>query len=363
MPTKILQVNKFYKPWIGGVETLVEQIAEGLQSDFEMSILVCDDRLSNPAVGTPQIKIIKARTLGVLFSMPLSLEFFRLFKKLSAENDIIHLHHPFPLAALAAFFYRNRLKRKKLTLTYHSDIVRTKFLGLLFKPLLLWFLRRADSIATTSPKLAQNSKILSRFPAKTTIIPLAINADQVYPPAQKQDYCLFVGRLVGYKGLPYLIRALAGTGEKLKIVGRGPLEDQLKTLAVSLNLSGHIEFLGQVSDRELADLYSHAKIFILPSISSNEAFGIVQLEAMAHGLPIINTALPSGVTWVARNGQEAITVAPKNIPQLRSAIINLAKGLNMRERLGQQGKIRVEENFLMSHLVKNYKNFFQKISQ
>ena len=114
---------------------------------------------------------------------------------------------------------------------------------------------------------------------------------------------LCVGRLVSYKGVEFLIRALESIKARLWIIGSGPLEASLKNLAREKGLADRIEFLGQLSDEEVVRYYHACDVFVLPSITNAEMFGVVQLEAMACRKPVISTNLPTGVPWVNQHGK------------------------------------------------------------
>src|SRR5262249_5271107 len=128
------------------------------------------------------------------------------------------------------------------------------------------------------------------------------------------------GRLVWYKGFDILIRAMNQLDAQLVIIGKGPLEAELRTLTENLGLKTRVTFAGFVDRSEQRIWLNAARLFVLPSTSEAEAFGIAQLEAMSCGCPVVNTSLPTGVPLVARDGQEALTVQPSNVGALAAAI-------------------------------------------
>ncbi|MDP2855938.1 MAG: glycosyltransferase, partial [bacterium] len=137
---KILQVNKLYYPWIGGVETVVRQIAEGLKGKAQMEVLACQPKGKGRVEEINGVKIYKAASFGIMMGMPISLGFFCLFKKLAEENDLIFLHHPHPIGFLAYYLFG---RSKKMVVWYHSDIVKQKFFGFLFSPILKAVLKKS----------------------------------------------------------------------------------------------------------------------------------------------------------------------------------------------------------------------------
>ncbi|MBZ1345222.1 MAG: glycosyltransferase [Candidatus Nealsonbacteria bacterium] len=156
---KILQVNKLYSPWIGGVEKAVQDIAEGLngKDNFEIEVLVCQPRGCGKIEEINGVKVTKAGSLGMFWGMPISFSFLSLFKKLSKEADIINFHHPFPLGDLAIFLFK---PKAKLIVHYHSDIIRQKVLEIFFKPLIFNTLKGAEKILISNPNLIKSSSYL-----------------------------------------------------------------------------------------------------------------------------------------------------------------------------------------------------------
>jgi glycosyltransferase involved in cell wall biosynthesis len=143
----------------------------------------------------------------------------------------------------------------------------------------------------------------------------------------------------------FLIRALENIKARLWIIGVGPLEDSLKTLVAEKGLADRVEFLGQVSEPDLVAYYHACDVFVLPSITNAEMFGVVQLEAMACRKPVISTDLPTGVSWVNQHGKTGYVVPPENVEELANAIQQLLNSASLREEMGAAGRMRVEQQF------------------
>jgi glycosyltransferase involved in cell wall biosynthesis len=172
--------------------------------------------------------------------------------------------------------------------------------------------------------------------------------DRVNLP-QKKPILLAVGRLVYYKGFEYLIRAMAEVDASLIIIGKGPRKQSLVALAEELGVSDKVTILDEVED---VNPYHHAAdVFVLPSIARSEAFGIVQLEAMAAGKPVINTQLESGVPFVSPHGVTGLTVPPANASALAAAINELLGDQEMRSQFGAAAKARVQQEFTAVKMV------------
>ncbi len=389
---KVLQVNKFYYPVTGGVEKVVQQLAEGLKDKTDMKVLACQQSGKAKQENIHGVPVLKSGSFGVFFSMPVSLSFFRDFRKLSKDADLIHMHMPFPLGDLA-YLLSPASRKKKLILWWHSDIVKQKKFMLFYRPLLALFLKRADLIIAATEGHVRYSPYLRPHTDKCVIIPYGVNEfileratkfvkEQMKAPesislsklqskampipelksvsAQEEPLkLLFVGRLVYYKGCKILIEAFAkaiqSSNDKAKsckieltIVGSGPLEDELRRLSESLKLSGKLHFARADSDEELCQFYAACDVFVLPSVAKSEAFGLVQIEAMSFGKPVINTALESGVPYVSLDGVTGLTVPPSDPEALAAAITWMQQHPKERKEMGINARKRVLENFQMS---------------
>ena len=146
----------------------------------------------------------------------------------------------------------------------------------------------------------------------------------------------------------------------LLIIGSGPLEKKLSAKIEKLKTNAKITILDHVSTEELANFYHSCDIFVLPSIAKTEAFGIVQLEAMAAGKPVINTDLPTGVPWVSIDGETGLTVPPKNPNALAKAINKLLKNPSLMAKYGRNARMRVQKYFTQSKMIKSINNIYNK---
>jgi len=357
MRIKILQVCKLYAPWIGGVEKTVQYIAEGLKDKVDIEVLACQPKGRGVKQVINGVKVTKAASFGIYWGMPVSLTFPFLLAWKSRKVDILHFHLPFPLGDL--FYLLMGSKRKKVVVTYHSDIVRQKWLMKFYRAFLYRFLRRADKILVTSPNLLESSEHLGSYKDKCIVVPSSIDLNEFGHPMEKkfdvgvppsERTVLFVGRLSYYKGLEYLIEAMREVEAKLLIAGDGELREELEKKTNFLGLNRKVIFLGSISDEKLRYLYQICDVFVLPSIEKSEAFGLVQLEAMAYGKPVINTHLPTGVPFVSIDGETGITVKPKNSKALAHAINELLSNKELRKKFGEQARKRVEENFTVQKM-------------
>lgn len=370
---KVLQVNKLYHPWIGGIETVVKEISEGLKDIVDLEVLVCQPKGKTIVDKINDVKVTKVRSLGIFHSMPISLSFIRYFKKLSKDKDIIHLHYPFPLGDLACLLsgYKG-----KIILWWHSDIIKQKLLFKLYKPLMKWLLNRSDIIIAATAGHIEGSKYLKEYKKKCKIIPYGIDIEE-YKISETQKILtknlteksnkkiLFVGRLVYYKGVMELVGSMEGIeGGELFIVGDGPMKEEIEREIQSKGLKGKIHLMGKLRDKELKGAFKDSDIFVLPSIRRSEAFGLVQLEAMVYGKPVINTRLGTGVEYVSKDNETGLTVTPGNIDELREAIKEMINNDKEREKMGKRAKEIVMKEYrketMIKKVFKEYKDLIYK---
>ena len=374
---RVLQVNKLYYPVTGGIERVVQQLAEGLCEDTDTKVLVCRRKGRTIVEQIAGIEVTRASSMGMLSSLPLSVSFLWKFRRMAKDRDIIHIHMPFPLGDLACFLsgYKGRV-----ILWCHSDIVRQKKLMKLYRPLMEWLLRRADCIVVATQGHIDGSKYLKPYQEKCRIIPFGVDlkiekeADRWYEEGrllerseEKPDAVkfLFVGRLVYYKGCRTMIEAFVQAAKgnsriQLDIVGTGSLEPELKKQTEEMGLTDRIYFHADVSDDELIQYFKECDVFVLPSLQRSEAFGLVQIEAMAFGKPVINTKLPSGVPYVSLHGETGLTVEPGNAAELAEAMQYLAEHPVERCRIGERARARMEEQFRMDKMLKRVLQLYEE---
>lgn len=358
---KLLIVNKMYYPDIGGVETVVKQYAEYLTHFFDVTVLVVSPKfnIKSTLENINEVKVIRCSSFGTFLSMPVSFSFLVKLFTIKKRSTIFIFMSLFPLQHYFLFFQKN-----KYIVTWHSDIVRQKFfkkvIGL-FQHLLC---TKADIILTTSPNLATNSNILSHYKDKIEILPLSID-EKNYPSTSYAPgrYLLYIGRLSYYKGLLNLIDSyeLSSSEYPLYIVGNGDpsiIKDIKTRLASS---SKEIVFINKyVSEEEKINYLKNCRALIFPSTHNSEAFGIIQLEAMILGKPVINTALPTGVPWVSIHEKTGLTIEPGNNQELAMAI-NKLNSNQLVTFLGNNAQNRVRELFSDSIILHKLLNIYKRL--
>lgn len=355
---KVLQVNKFYNPVVGGIERIVQQLAEGLNNQTDTKVLVCTPKGRGGTEQISGVTVHRAGSLGTAFSMPIALAFPFAFRNLAEKCDIVHLHMPFPLGDLAVFLsgYKGRL-----VLWWHSDIVKQKRLLKLYRPLLMWTLARADAIVVATEGHIYGSDFLEPFRKKCRIIAYGLEASIMEQsektPTRTRNVpfsILFVGRLVYYKGCDVLLDAFASiplTDAMLTLIGTGPLKEALVLQTRRLGIEDRVIFKQDLTDEELSEEFAKCDVFVLPSVAKSEAFGLVQIEAMAYKKPVINTNLASGVPYVSLDGITGLTVPPKDAEALSLAMLWMYDHPEEAKTMGENARERVLKEYQIDKML------------
>jgi rhamnosyl/mannosyltransferase len=254
--------------------------------------------------------------------------------------------------------------RGRLVVTHHSDVIRQRFLGRVFRPFEQLLYHRADALLSDSPGYQDGSPLLSRFAIKVSVLPPGIDLEPYLAPqtaalvhAQRyrqdhgQPLWLSVGRVVYYKGLHNAVRALARVPGRLLVIGEGPARPGLQRLAAAEGVTDRIIWRGHVGENELIGAYHAATALWFPSNARSEGFGLVQVEAMASGCPVINAAIPgSGVAWVSRHDETGLTVPVDDPAALAQAARRLVEEPGLRERLAEGARRRAGTEFNQRHM-------------
>lgn len=344
---RILHLGKLYYPDLGGIESVTRSLAEGAVSKGHKCSVVCfTERASDSIETLAGVSVHRTVSRLTIASQPLSFKYFLLSGRLCREHDVVHLHAPNLLGMLAALIF----SRQKLVLHWHSDILNKGLLGKLVKPVEYLCAIKAKVIIATSNAYVGHSSILKTFKKKVSVVPLGTDVNQLRTihKLRSRKTILAVGRLVEYKGFNYLLKAFAQCefDADLIIVGSGPEEGNLKLLASQLKIDNLVDFRGSIDNEELSKLFCSSHMFCLPSINKSEAFGVVLLEAMAAGLPIISSDVKgSGMSWVNKHMTSGIKVQPRDIKGLSMALDLLLRNDELRNKLAVGAKNRVNKHF------------------
>ena len=344
---KIIQTPVRFRPYTGGVENYVYYLSKELVRLGHEVTVVCanEPKTKNYEV----IEGMGVKRLYYPFKIANTNITPNLLYTLSKEGfDLIHTHLPTPWSAdLSALV--SKIKGKPLVLTYHNNIVgfgvASHLANAYRKTMMKFVLSRADSIIVTNKKQLKFSPFLSDYIEKIKIIPPGVDTEKFKPTKiEKEENSLFflsvLDRFHGYKGLKYLLEALKIVKKEIKDVkltvgGRGELAEYYKRISNSLGLEDNVDFVGHIPESELVEHYNRSELFVLPSFSAEqEGFGIVLLEAMACGLPVVTTEIV-GLADEIESERAGLIIHPKDIDSLANAIIMTLKN----EKIGKNARM------------------------
>jgi rhamnosyl/mannosyltransferase len=360
---RVLHLGKYYPPHRGGMETYSEALCKALAAKVWLKVVVAGGQTRKAEI-IDSVNVVRLRTLKTLASTPVCAGMVTAIKTFPC--DIVHLQWPNPFGIVA---YLLSGSASRLVVTYHSDVVRQRLFGQFFNPVLYYALRRAAAIIATSPSYIDSSPVLSRFRKHCRVIPLGINPGSFTKVNQSQvseirarfgpRIVMAAGRFVYYKGFEYLISAMKSLDAHLVIVGDGPMRHQLLNQIRAETLGDRVTLVGQVSD--IASYYHACDIFVLPSVARSEAFGLVQLEAMACGKPVVNTELDTGVPFVSPHGVTGFTVKPADAGSLRTALRVLFDSDRLRHKFGEAARLRVIREFDSQKVAERTLTLFREV--
>jgi glycosyltransferase involved in cell wall biosynthesis len=362
----ILHLGKFYPPHMGGMETHLRNLVSGLSGSEDVRVIVAGDSIRGRVDRIDGAIITRVPTWGVVASMPVTPTLA--WELMKVKPALVHVHVPNPGAAFAIVAARYH---GPLVIMHQSDTLGRKLLKRMSDPFVNAMMRRADRIIVASHRYLNSSEELVPFKEKCRVIPMGINIEKERENIGAEcaevvrehgsRLVLAVGRLVGYKGFIYLLEAMRMVDATLLLVGTGPLDSELRRAVQSYGVSDKVKFLGRVDD--LQKYYRASSVFVLPSISRAEAYGLVQLEAMAAGLPVINTDLDTGVPEVSVDGVTGITVPPADANSLALAINVLLEDAALRQRMGEAGRVRANREFSPKLMIERTMNLYEDVLQ
>ena len=359
---RILHVGKYFHPFRGGMENFTLDLCRSqVRAGRRVAVLAHDEIRfrGSRRLEFEGIEVYKAANLGEFVYAPMAPSFGLNFAHAvkSFRPDVIHLHMP----NLSAAWLAMRRPRAPLVVHWHSDVVasgfdaRLKFFYRFYRPMEKRILSMADAVIATSPDYLETSAALAPFKRKCRVIPLGLDPARLEAAGERPEWMrkerfsstvLSVGRFTYYKGFEHLVRAAAELEDACFVIaGKGPLKDDIRKLADGLGLSGRIIMPGEIEDHELAWLYENCDAFCLPSIERTEAFGMVLLEAMSHGLPLVTTGVRgSGMNYVNRDGETGLIVPPADHKALAAALKEVLKP-GVRKSTADSCRRRFADNF------------------
>jgi rhamnosyl/mannosyltransferase len=372
---KVLHLGKF--DTLGGIERHVKALASGLVATGEVEVV---NLVSNDAARTDRhddygYPTVRAACWGTALSLALSPTLPLLARRLQREHDfdLVHLHFPDPLGHFTALTMPRSVRR---VISWHSDIVRQRRALAIYGPPLRAFVRDCDAIIGATPQhLQASTQIPAGRPGQVrAVIPYGFDpaqmawttaaearASELRARGSGRPLLFAVGRHVYYKGFDVLLNALRDIDADLVIGGAGQMTEVLKRAAAAAGVQQRVRFAGYIPEGELVAYYAACDVFVLPSTDRSEAFGLVQLEAMHCGKPVVSTRLGTGVEFVNQDGGTGLLVPPNDAPALAAAINKLLADPALRARMGDAGRARVAEVFSMQEMIESTMDIYRRV--
>lgn len=368
---RVLHVGKFYPPVRGGMEQVLASLCQATQDRIDNQVLAFSGSTKTSRDIVDGIPVTRLGSRAPARSTPVAPAMMRALQE--SDADLIVLHEPNPWGLLSCALAN---PRQPLAIYFHSEVVRPAVqYALFYHPLARVVYSRAARIVVASPPVAEHARALQPYRARISVIPYGTDptlwertpavqcrVEEIRAACGSRPLVLFIGRLVSYKGCDVLLRALADVDATAIIAGDGPLRRELVALSTSLGLSGRVHFPGEVTPAEVAALYHAADVFVLPSVTRAEAFGFVQVEALACGTPVISTNVRSGVPWVNQHGVTGTVVEAGDAAALRAALVALLSDAAARERMGAAGRQRVAEEFTLTAMGERAATLFEELA-
>jgi len=371
-PLSVLHLGRFY-PGAGGVEAHVVSLLRGLNQEIKADDLVAGPR-NDSVLDSSGFRVYFARSLGTFASTAVAPTFPFLLRRLASQYDIVHIHLPDPLSVFASLLLPSSIP---LVATWHSDVVRQKRLLRIYQPFVDRLLKRLQFLIAPTPKHFESStQIDACEESHRRVIPFGVEEERlrITPvvrarmnywkrTAGNRKLLLAVGRHVYYKGFEFLVQAMKSVNSDalLVLAGAGPLTETYRSIARRLEVEDRILFPGRISDEDLAALMHTCDIFCMPSVEPSEAFGLVQLDAMACGKPVICCELNNGVTYVNLHEKTGLVVPPCDVPALAAAIHRLLIDDALRQKLGAEARRRTLKEFRYDDMIEKTLNLYREL--
>lgn len=371
---RLLQISKFFPPEHGGIEACARELAEGFSAAGIANDVLCCARgratlRERAAAG---YGVVRAGSLGLLHSTSMAPALIAETRRAAGDYDVLHVHMPDPMAALAVWRAR---PRGKLVLHWHSDVVRQRLALKLYGPLQRWLLARADAIVATSEPYAAASRALAPWRDKLAVIPVGIGDNAARLRTDRvaalkachagKKIVFALGRMASYKGFDVLIEAAARLSDDRVVLigGAGPLLDRYRAQVDRLGLAERVRLLGPMTDDDLITHLHGADVFCLPSITRAEAFGVAMLEAMAAGRPVVASDIPgSGVPWVNQDGVTGFNVRLGDAPALAQAIERVLGDDALAARMGAASRQRYRSEFTAAAMTRRFIDLYGRLA-
>jgi rhamnosyl/mannosyltransferase len=366
---RVLQIASFYAPTIGGMETVLRELAEGLvAAGDEVTVVSAAEGPHGSRETMGGVTVLRSPSFGKWFSQPMTPLLPATLARLARSCDVAHVHMPNPLAELSTALLPRGLP---IVATYHADIIRQRALWPLFAPTRRAILARSRRIVVPTELHVRYSDVLAPLAAKCTVVPFGISPGRYELGDEGQaratalrdrhgKFVLFVGRLVHYKGLVTLVEAMRDVEAQLIVVGDGPLRPFVERAVAEHGLGARVTLLGTLPQAEVNAYLAACAVLVLPSVSRSENFGVILLEGMLFGKPLVTSRLRSGVEAVNEHGRTGLTVEPLDPRALAAALETLLSDDARRVAMGAAARARLDTHFSLEQMVSGYRAVYQQ---
>jgi glycosyltransferase involved in cell wall biosynthesis len=373
---RALHFGRFYSDSFGGLERHVDLLIRSMARWVESDNLVASAGFSGSMLNLGYCRVIRAPSLGLLASVSLCPTMPIAARLLHAQMsyDIIHLHFPDPMSHLAWKFIP---RGPKLVISWHSDVIRQQRMMRFYRPFLERIVNAADAVVVATPAHISSSRQLGLVHdrSKLRIVPYGLDFApfRTSPELEAQvqairsrlgaKHVLFaLGRHVYYKGFRHLIRAMGGIPDAVLVLGgAGPLLEEHRRLVRNLSLEDRVVFPGRIREASLPAYYHACDVFCMPSTHPSEAFGLVQLEAMACARPVVCCSLGNGVNYVHQDGVNGLAVPPGDPAALAQAVNALLADPERRRRMGEAGQVRAYAEYNIERMAAGMLSVYRSI--
>ena len=369
---KVLHISKYYPPVLGGIESVTWELVQGLNRQGTATDVLCaNQRPRTVHEQSGDHGVTRAASMGTWLSTSMAPALLLELRRLLARRDLIHVHMPDPMAALAVWACRPQVP---VVVHWHSDVIRQRMALRLYEPLQTWLLARADAVIATSPPYAESSPPLRPWRAKVHVVPIGISdiaaqasearARQIRDRFSGRRIVFALGRMTHYKGFDVLIQAAAGLPQDTVVLigGEGEMLAHFRNMVRGLGLEHRVQLLGPIRDDDLANHFDACDIFCMSSTVRAEAYGVAMLEAMLMGKPVVATDIAgSGVPWVNQHGLTGLNVPAGDAQAMCKALTQLLDDAPLRQRMGQQARQRYLECFSAQLMVERTQALYAQL--
>ncbi|HAS58977.1 MAG TPA: glycosyl transferase family 1 [Algoriphagus sp.] len=368
---KVLHLGKFYPPYFGGIEKVNFDLVEGLNNLEVSTDVLCFNENRGSECVLRGYHVFKSDVIINALSTPISIDFFKTLKEIKDRYSIIHVHLPNPIAIMAILHVGYK---GKIIVHWHSDIIRQKIAKIFFNPFQQRLLTLASTIVVTSPNYLEGSDDLKHYRNKVQIIPIGIDQSE-FPenPTLREKLTqrysgkkiiFALGRHIYYKNFSTLIDAVETFDEDTIVLlgGEGELSFELKDQVIEKGFKDRVVFLGKIPFEELGEYFKLADVFCLPSNEKSEAFGVVIIEAMSFGCPVVSCNIEgSGVPWVNQDKKTGFVVPVNDSEKLGNAINLILHDSDLKEEFSLNARARYFELFTKDKMVKEFKRLYESV--